>query len=208
MQHRRFFGQEGFPMTMAISSATTTPVQWQTGTTPSPPPDFGKNMQSVADLFGMSTDDLKSQLQSGKSLADIAQSKGVSRDTLVSTLEKSMQANAPANAPAGFASQLDNIVNHMVDHKGMGGPGGMGGVGGGHHHHGARQATDVSNVDFQSNTDSLLSTIANQLNVSPSDLVSQMESGMSLTDISTQAGTDPTQLFQSIGTGNAVNLLS
>jgi lambda repressor-like predicted transcriptional regulator len=196
-------GRKAFSMTMAISAATSTPVQWpQTaGGTPPPPPDFAKNMQSVADLFGMSTDDLKSQLAGGKSLADIAQSKGVSRDTLVQTLEKSMQANAPANAPADFSQNLDAIANRIVDHKGVGG------IGGGHHHH-ARRATDVSGIDFQSNTDQLLSSVANQLNLSPSDLVAQLQSGLSLTDISTQAGTNPSQLFDSIGTGNAVNLLS
>jgi lambda repressor-like predicted transcriptional regulator len=189
-------------MSMAISSATDAQVQWQP---PAQRPGFDKDMQSVANLLGMSSADLKTAMQGGQSLADLAQSKGVSRADLVSTLETSMKANAPSSVSStsstGFAAHLDNIVNHIVDHKGgVGGPGSPGGDRG--------QATDVSGVDFQANAQQMLTSIANQLQMSPADLLAKLEGGSSLQAIVTQAGTDPAQLLDSLGTGLAVNVLS
>jgi lambda repressor-like predicted transcriptional regulator len=186
----------------SISSATTTNVQWQSTQRPDRP-NFDKDMQAVADLLGVSTDDLKSELQSGKSLADVAQEQGVSRDDLVSTLEKSMQANAPADVPSDFASHIDDIANKIVDQKG--------GVHGAHGHgHGHRppQADDVSSTDFAAKAQQMLETIATQLKMSPTDLLSQLQQGTSLQSIANNAGTDTSTLLDSIGRGLAVNVLA
>src|SRR5437016_8774548 len=88
------YASRSIDMTISsISSTTTSAVQWQSTQRPQRP-NFEKDMTAVADLLGVSTDDLKSELQSDKSLADIADAKGVSRDDLLATLEQSMKANA------------------------------------------------------------------------------------------------------------------
>jgi lambda repressor-like predicted transcriptional regulator len=138
-------------------------------------------------------------VKSGKSLADIASSKGVSRDDHVATLKQAIQSNAPAGAPPDFASHHDDMVNRIVDHKG--------GVHGAHHHR-SQPADDVSGTDISAKADEVLSTIANQLNLSPDDLLTQLQQGTSLRDIAVQAGSDPTQLLDTIGRGLAVNVLA
>jgi lambda repressor-like predicted transcriptional regulator len=192
-------------MSMAISPSPSTNVAWQSAPPPHRP-DFAKDMKAVADLFGMSAADLKTQLASGKSLADVAQTKGVARTDLVSVLKTAMQANAPtgtvqANAPVAvpgdFTSHLDEMVNHIVDHKGMGGPPATRG-----------QATDVSAIDFKARVEQMLASVASQLNLTPADLISQLEKGTSLSDIATKAGTTSSQLLDNISSGPAVNVLT
>jgi hypothetical protein len=187
---------------LTISPISTNPtnstnnVQWQS-TARAHRPDMKKDMQSVADLFGISTDDLMSQLKGGKSLAEIAQSKGVSRTDLVATLEQSIKANAPTDVQTDFSSRIDDMVNRIVDRKGMPGP------------PPARpQSDDVSGVDFKAKVEQMLSTIASQLKISPDDLVSQLQHGSSLREIAVNAGSDPTQVLDAIGRGLAVNVLA
>ncbi|MCU1429321.1 MAG: hypothetical protein JWL83_3321 [Actinomycetia bacterium] len=183
-------------MSMAISPSPSTNVAWQSAPPPHRP-DFAKDMKAVADLFGMSAADLKTQLASGKSLADVAQTKGVARTDLVSVLKTAMQANAPVAVPGDFTSHLDEMVNHIVDHKGTGGPPATRG-----------QATDVSAIDFKARVEQMLASVASQLNLTPADLISQLEKGTSLSDIATKAGTTSSQLLDNISSGPAVNVLT
>lgn len=61
---------------------------------------MNKAMQGVADLLGMSTDDLKTAQKNGVTLDQLASQKGVSTDKLVSTLAEGLKENAPPNAPS------------------------------------------------------------------------------------------------------------
>jgi hypothetical protein len=100
--------------------------------------DIKQRMQPVADLFHESSDQLMSELQSGKSLAQIAQEKGVSRDDLLSAVKQGLTANAPAGADP---SKLDAIANQIVDHT----PGQR--THGHHHHHGSGSTSSTSSTN-------------------------------------------------------------
>lgn len=71
-------------------------------------------MQAVADTLGMSGEDLKAALKSGKSLAEVASEKGVSHDDLVKTVAAALDKARPAGAP-----QVDTtaMAARIVDHK-------------------------------------------------------------------------------------------
>jgi hypothetical protein len=83
-------------------------------------------MGQVADLLGMTGDELKQKVQSGSSIADIASEKGISRDDAVSALAAGLKANAPQgiSIPDDRATQM---AQRMVD----GPPAGMTPIGGG-----------------------------------------------------------------------------
>ncbi|MCU7726238.1 hypothetical protein ODJ79_21125 [Actinoplanes sp. KI2] len=46
------------------------------------------SMTKIADALGMSSDDLKKELRSGKSLGDVATEKGVSHDDLIAAIKQ------------------------------------------------------------------------------------------------------------------------
>ncbi len=67
-------------------------------------------MDAAAKALGMSTDDLRTALQGGQSLASLAQSKGVSTDTLTSAIGSALtQAN-----PQLSAARAQQIAQRMV----------------------------------------------------------------------------------------------
>jgi hypothetical protein len=107
--------------------------------------DIKQRMQPVADLFHESSDQLMSELQSGKSLAQIAQEKGVSRDDLLNAVKQGLSTNAPAGADS---SKLDAIANQIVDHTpGQGAQGHHH-----HHHHGGSSTSGTSSTNSAGTT--------------------------------------------------------
>jgi surface antigen len=83
---------------------------------------------SIAGTLGLSTQQFQSQLASGTSLANIAQQQGVSRSSLVSSIEQAVQQNRQsAGLPPIDQTQLDRAVNRAVDRQ--------------HHGHRRSQAT-------------------------------------------------------------------
>jgi hypothetical protein len=103
-------------------------------------------MAGVAKALNMSSDDLKSQLKSGKSMTDIADAQGVSHDDLIAAIKSGMPSDAssgtgssefaekiastkglPGGGPDG-AGRAAGRRGH--GHGGPGGPGGAGGPGG------------------------------------------------------------------------------
>jgi hypothetical protein len=135
---------------MTIAPIGNQPAGALLGSTPGI--DFKQRMQPVADLFKMSSDDLMSELKSGKSLADIAQEKGVSRDDLINAVKQGLSQNGNVDA-----SKLDEIANRIVDHK----PGAHG-AHGHHHHHGGGNSTDPDNSvqPYTPNTTAGVDTLA------------------------------------------------
>jgi lambda repressor-like predicted transcriptional regulator len=181
---------------MTITPITTSTT---TGTQGATQPDFASRMQPLADLFHMSTTDLQNELRSGKSLADIAQEQGVSRDDLLATVKQGLQQYAPPGA------NLDAIANRIVDRTGGAG----GAQGHHHHHHGGGGAGDATSSDSTTTSlDQVLGPVAEMLNTTTPDLMSQLQNGTSLRDIAQQAGVDPSQLLDTLGRGIAVNTLA
>jgi hypothetical protein len=145
------------------------------------PPD----MTNTAKALGLSSDDLQSELQSGKTLDSIAQDKGVSSDDLLSAVKSDLQANKPADAPELSDDQLTQMATSIAAGKGPGGPGGAHG-----HHHGGGggQATASILGTDASDTSSNLSSLADALGTSSDDLLSQLSSGNDLSSLFGQSG--------------------
>jgi hypothetical protein len=111
-------------------------------------------MQAVEDKLGISADDLKTARKNGQSLADLAASKGVSRDDLIATVKQALtSAGAGVGGKDGDGdtdgtASVDQFAATLVDRKPKTG-------GEGHHHHRhatstpAASATDTGGVSFQ-----------------------------------------------------------
>src|SRR5262249_34770824 len=79
---------------------------------------------AVATKLGMSRADIKTAWKNGQSLTEIAQSKGVSRDDLVSTIEQAIDAKLQKAVDGGritadqkttIESKIDPLVEKAVD---------------------------------------------------------------------------------------------
>lgn len=142
---------------MSISS-----IGGAVGVQPPPPPPndtVRKAMDAAAQKLGMSDDDLRSALQSGSSLADVASQKGVSTDDLVSTMADSLKG---AQLPDGVSAT--DAATKMVNRKG------------GHHghgHHGPPPSDDGSTDNVAKN----VQTLADTLGVDKATLVQKFQSG-------------------------------
>lgn len=105
---------------MTISSLSSASNAWATTSTsggrppggPSgPPPGGGPDMSDVSDLLGLSEDDLKAQLDSGKTLSDVAEAQGVTTDDLVSTIAASLPTTAPDGSTLDTTDMATKIAN-------------------------------------------------------------------------------------------------
>lgn len=117
-------------------------------------------LTDTAQLLGISTTQLSSDLQSGKTLSSLATSAGVSSSDLVSSVETDLKANAPAGAPALSDTQLANMATNIVNGIAPGQSSGS-------------VATTATN----------LSALADAAGVDPSDLLGQIQSGGDLSGL-------------------------
>lgn len=104
----------------------------------------GANLEAAAKILGLTTDELRTQLQSGKSLADLAKAKGISTTTLVNKLLAAAKTELAAQVKAGkltqaqadeFLSGLKERITERVTSTEPFGGHGMGGFGMGGHGH-------------------------------------------------------------------------
>lgn len=70
----------------------------------------GFNLEVAAKTLKLSTDELKKQLQAGKSLADIAKAQGVSKQTLIDALVKAGEAKLD-EAKKGLPDAISKLVD-------------------------------------------------------------------------------------------------
>jgi hypothetical protein len=92
---------------------------------------MGAGLDEVASVIGISQDELRTQLQSGKTLVEIAKAKGISQSTLVSKLVSAAKSRLADAVKAGritqaqadqFAKDLQSRITDMVTRTGpMGG---------------------------------------------------------------------------------------
>ena len=100
------------------------PASWQT--------QMQQTLGPVAQLFGESTQQLMTDLQTGKtSLSQLAQSKGIPQTDLLNAIEQGLQASSAANGTQLSGTQLTNLANGIANR-----------VHGHHHHHGAANPID------------------------------------------------------------------
>ncbi len=85
-------------------------------------------MDAAAKALGMSPGNLQSALSGGQSLSSLAQSQGISTDSLASTISAALSSANPSLSSA----RSQQIAQRMVDGPGSDGPGvkGAGGVDG------------------------------------------------------------------------------
>jgi hypothetical protein len=88
---------------------------------------IGAGLDEVASIIGITPSELRTQLRSGKTLAEIAKSKGISQDTLVSKLLAAAKTRLAAEVKAGRLTQaradeitknLSARITEMVTHSG------------------------------------------------------------------------------------------
>jgi lambda repressor-like predicted transcriptional regulator len=76
--------------------------------------------QQIADILGMTPQDLRTELQAGKSLAQVAEAKGISRDTLKAKLLEAHKMRIDAAVAAGTltaeqAQKMTERANAHID---------------------------------------------------------------------------------------------
>jgi predicted DNA-binding protein YlxM (UPF0122 family) len=135
-----------------------------------------QNLASVATALNMSEADIRTQLDSGKSLADIATAQNVSVQSVVDAVVADMRAHVATEVASGEITQteadakLADVVAHATDMVNGVRPAGMpegmaGGMGG-------RGPSPES-----------ITAIAKVLNVTEAQLQTEVQSGKSLADI-------------------------
>lgn len=146
---------------------------------------FEKAMDPVAKLFGMSDDELESDLRSGQSLAQIASAKGVSSDDLTTAVTQGLQS-AGISAPPGTDSQtfVQNLINQ---------PGGH------HRHHHHKQADDSSTSGVSSGVQQALGSLASAFGMNESDMLQSLQSGTTLSQLADQQGVSQESVAQLLG---------
>jgi len=113
----------------AAAGVNPTPVTWSAGSRPMGGPGASHRMDAAigasAQLFGMSTDDLKKAMDGGQSILDVAASKGVSSSSVLDAIQKAIGQSAPAGATApqgDMAARIaQRIAGHHKHHHGSGG---------------------------------------------------------------------------------------
>lgn len=76
--------------------------------------------QQIADILGMTPQELRTEMQAGKSLAQVAEAKGISRDTLKAKLLEAHKTRIDAAVAAGKltaeqAQQMTERINANID---------------------------------------------------------------------------------------------
>jgi len=157
---------------------------------------FQQTMNAAAKVLNMSTQTLMGDLGSGQSLAQIAQSQGMSTADLVNGIVSQIQSSG--NAPANLTQTVTNMVNATPGHH--------------HHHHPAAQSstsstssTTITNGQTNSTTDPMLAFIqdalaaaSQTLNTGPQSLLGSLASGQSLAQLGQAQGLQPSDLVNAI----------
>ncbi|MEV6348228.1 hypothetical protein [Actinoplanes sp. NPDC051851] len=85
----------------SLSSASTSSYYTQSLSRTKPKDD---PLAKVAETLGLSTDQLKEQLQGGKTLNDVATDQGVSHDDLIASIESTLPSDAGSTAAEDIAA--------------------------------------------------------------------------------------------------------
>jgi lambda repressor-like predicted transcriptional regulator len=135
----------------------------------------GAMVQAVADLLGMTPDQIRAERQGGKSLAAIAAERGVDQTTLVQTVTNAM------------VPRIQQFVGRMVNREGSGRPEGRG----------PREGRDARG--FRGGPgQGLFRPVADLLGMTPDQVVAERRAGKSLADIAAARGVDQATLVQAI----------
>jgi ribosomal protein L15 len=149
----------------------------------------GVNLTAIAGALGMTEAELRTELQSGKSVADVASAKGVALDTVVNAVivEQTTALNravadgrlTQAQADVILANLKATLPGHLQTRlvPGLGGWG-FGGRGRGHGYKGGFGLKGATSF----------TTIAATLKMTPAELVAELRSGKSVADVAGAKG--------------------
>jgi uncharacterized protein YidB (DUF937 family) len=138
---------------------------------------FEKTLSAVADKLKMSTDDLKKDLASGKSLTDIASAAGVSKDDLVSTIASTL----PSTGPDGSPIDTTSMATRIADSTRQAPPPPPSGTGSG------QDDSDLGKG---------IDTLASALGISSNDLLQRLTDGSGISDLLTSNPSVSSQLSE------------
>lgn len=149
-------------------------------------------LEESAGIIGIGVEELKKQLQAGKSLAEIAEAKGIKKDALAEKLVANRAAKLDEAVKTGkitqeradtIKSKLSGHINKMVDRKGWSEDGGFHGKGG-------RMAGLLSQLGPEK--------LASIVGVSSEELIRELKGGKSLADIAKSKGIGKEELINRI----------
>ncbi|WP_250009863.1 hypothetical protein [Actinoplanes sp. M2I2] len=143
-------------------------------------------MAKVADALGLSSDDLKTALKSGKSLNDVAEEQGVSHDDLITAIKQG-GSDAATEITDEMAEEIASTVGKPTPPPGAA-PGGPKG----------------ENSCLRDS--SKLSRLSELLNMDSSSVTSQATSASSLVSMLQSKGVDLTQLRSVLNSGDLLDV--
>ena len=86
-------------------------------TSPAPTPSLNGTLAGISQQLGMSVSDGQVALKQGSSITDLAQQQGVSRSSLVQSVEAKIQQSGQANGQSPVdQTVLDRLLNRAFDH--------------------------------------------------------------------------------------------
>jgi uncharacterized protein YidB (DUF937 family) len=150
-------------------------------------------LEAAANLLGMSEGDLRTALQGGQSLSQIATSKGISQDQLVSTIASAIQQANPDVSADQATKVATAIATRTPGRNGAPaaaaeGTAPVAATGAGHHHrhhHGMKVAMQAA---------------ADTLGMSTDQLTAAVQSGQSLSSLAQSKGVGQDDLVNAIAT--------
>jgi hypothetical protein len=163
--------------TSVASKATANAAKSTTGTKPVRGVNgggFSVHADTIAKALGITTTELQTSMQSGKSIAAIAKEKGVDVNKVIAANVAEETAEHPELTAAQVTQQVTDRINGVAPTGGPGGPGGMGGRMGG------------PGGGMGAHTD----TIAKALGITTTELQTAMQSGKSIAAIAKEKGVD------------------
>lgn len=161
-------------------------------------PDPQTMMQPVADLLGVSTTDLKSSLDSGQTLDQLAAAKGVSHDDLIAAIKAGLQDSTPQGVGSTTAASgttatfdLDALAEDIASGVRPQGPQGP--------------PPGPPPTGRNNNDQDALSAVSDLLDMTTDELVTSLTSGTSLRDLASAKGVSSDQLLDALSEGMVVD---
>ncbi|MFN8485269.1 MAG: hypothetical protein U0768_19705 [Anaerolineae bacterium] len=156
-------------------------------------------LDAAAKALNMTTADLMAQLQAGKTLADVAQSKGVSQDTVKQAIVAAEKAAVDAAQQAGRitadqATQMKQAIDQRAATLDLTKPFGGRGFGPG----AAPGAGKTPGGFGMMGGQSVLDAAAKALNMTTADLMAQLQAGKTLADVAQSKGVSQDTVKQAI----------
>jgi predicted DNA-binding protein YlxM (UPF0122 family) len=164
----------GNPLVSGAQDDTTTTVPSETtpeagGGHEGRGPRGGFDGEAAAEALGLTTDELRTELDAGKTLAEIAEAQGVDRQALIDALVAAGEARLD-EAKAELPDRIAELVDRTLPARGEGGPGGPGGRG-----HGRGPGLDAA---------------AEALGITADELRTELEGGATIAEVAEAKGVE------------------